>query len=319
FLAANKKAMKFTDDEKKGFAKSWEKSAEESLRLLQHIKSCKPHEIIDTISLNNARQTIMILCEPLAEIIRNIQENIAEIKKLKEEIQRLDITDKELKSKLYIPYIELEVKKMKQPKVVCTKIICRISVIQEDCHVKWKWLNTFMQKHNGVMMFGVCKSCGCHAKNHKAIFYKSVSNHIKKLQERIDRLKVHQNTVEDTMIKFTHFLKRNAIVAFNDAYVEYLNHIVHIEKQKIDDTSEEYNNEILKGLEEIKRNYEKNVKTIDAKYEEKVKVINANEKNKPSLYMLTSEDIFKLEKQLYSISGIGKYLQDIKNEEKRAF
>ncbi|RIB02387.1 hypothetical protein C2G38_2255622 [Gigaspora rosea] len=312
FLAAKKEGMEFTYNEEESFEKSWEKSKNESVRLLQHIIKCDPHPIMETVSLNNARQTVLLLCEPLAEINRNIQENMVEVEKFKKEMKISDIADEKFKKKLTIPYIKLEVVNLERPRVVCTKNSCRTSVIQDNCHVKWKWLNTFIQKRSGAMKFGMCSSCGCHAKNHKAIFYNSVSTRIEKevenIKERIDELKKYQNTVEDTVVKFTQFLKQNAITAFNDAYVEYLGYIIHLEKEKVSDASERNNNEILEGLEVTKR-----------KYEEKVKTIKTIGKNESSSDSLSFEDIFKLEQKLYELPDIGEYLQAIKKEEEEAF
>ncbi|CAG8722336.1 16832_t:CDS:2, partial [Dentiscutata erythropus] len=332
FLAAVKKGMSFTD--KEIFASSWEKSANESMRLLEHVINCTPHKIIDTISLNNARQIVMILYKPLAEVILNIQENIVQVEKLKKEIQRSDITAEEFKSKLYIPYIELELNQLERPRVVCTNSICKKSDVDktaESCHVKWKMLNAFMQKRNGVMIFGKCKSCGCSAKKHKAIFYESISkysekfdknienkisenkldqidkqNHIKMLQEKIDQLKVQQNTVDNIVIQFTQFLTQNAIATFNDTYAEYLDYIICLEKKK-KNSSKNYNNEILEGLEETKR-----------KYDEKVKAIkNKIENGEPPSCSPSIENIFSLVQQLYNLPNIGQYLQNVKKEERK--
>ncbi|CAG8462414.1 19238_t:CDS:2 [Gigaspora rosea] len=144
FLAANKEGMKFTDDVKRNFASSWEKSVMESVRLLTYITTRTPHKIIDTISLNNARQMVILFSGPFAEINRNIQENI-------------------------------------------------------------------------------------------------------------DQFKEIQNTVDKIIIQFTQFLKQNAIAVFNDAYVEYLDYIIHLEREKAN-TSKNYNKKVLDGLEEVKRN-----------------------------------------------------------------
>ncbi|CAG8606866.1 4537_t:CDS:1, partial [Cetraspora pellucida] len=134
-------------------------------------------------------------------------------------------------------------------------------------------------------------------------------NHIKMLQEKIDQLKVLQNTVDNIVIQFTQFLMQNAIAAFNDAYVEYLDYIIHIERENVDNTSENYDNNILEALEEIKR-----------KYNEEVKIIKEMiENNEPSSCSLSSEDILDLEQQLHGLPNVGKYLQAIKEEEKRAF
>ncbi|KAF0508683.1 p-loop containing nucleoside triphosphate hydrolase [Gigaspora margarita] len=329
FLAAVKEGMAFTD--KEIFAVSWEKSSDESMRLLQYIINCTPHKLIDTISLNNARQIVTILYEPLAEVNRNIQENLFHIKKLKKDIQRSDITVEELKSKLYIPDIKLELKLLDRPKVVCTSSNCQKSdKTVESCHIKWKKLNAFIQKRNGVMIFGKCKSCGCPAKKHKAIFSECKSNYLKKfdkniknkisenkldqfdkqdhinmLQEKIDQLIVQKDTIDNIVIQFTQFLTRNAIATFNDKYAEYLDYIICLEKKNLEITKS-CNNEILEGLEETKR-----------KYDEKVKVINKEiESGEPSSCSPSIEDIFYLVQQLYNLPNIGQYLQDVNQEEK---
>ncbi|CAG8588901.1 18299_t:CDS:2 [Racocetra persica] len=336
FLAAIKNGVSYSDKTKENYALSWENSVKESVRLLQYIIDRTPHKINDTISLNNARQTVMMLCEPLAEIDRNIQENIAEVNKLKKEIQKADITDEELRSKLYIPRIELKTISLERPRVTCTNIICQkqsIDISMGNCHVKWKTLNTFMLKYNGSMMFGKCKSCDCPAKSHKTNFYKSISKyskkidenienkisenkinqidkleHIEMLQEQINQLKEQQNTVNEIAIQFTQFLMQNAIAAFNDAYVEYLDYIIHLEREKYN-TFKDYNHKILEGLEEIKIKYDERVNILKKKIEN----------NDPSSCTLSSEDIFKLEQQLYSLPSIGQYLQAIKKEEEIAF
>ncbi|CAG8598909.1 10130_t:CDS:2, partial [Gigaspora rosea] len=331
FLAEIKNGSTYSENSKKNYIKSWEKSVNEAERLFKYIKSCTPHNINDTVSLNNARQTVMIFCEPLAEINRNIQENLAKIKELKEEIEKADLTEEELKSKLYIPHIELKITLLKQPRVRCKD--CKMLNINNkdtrNCGVQFKWFNSFMLEYYGIMMFGTCKSCNCPAKRHEAVFYESTSkyskvdnienkisenkkdqnnkqDHIKILQEKIDQLKERQNTVDKIIIQFTQFLMQNAIAVFNDTYAEYLDYIIHLERENVKKTS---NNEILKGLEEIK-----------SKYDEKVKIIKTKiENNEASSSSLSSKDIFKLEQQLYSLPDIGQYLQDIKKEEKKAF
>ncbi|CAG8803876.1 671_t:CDS:2, partial [Cetraspora pellucida] len=332
FLAAIKNNVSYSENTKKNHELSWNNSVEESIRLLKHIINCTPHKIIDTVSINNARQTVMIFCEPLAKVNQNIQENIAKVKKLKEEIQTTDLTEEELRSKLYVPHIELKITLLKQPRIVCKNCkIQKIDITMRYCHVKWKILTKFMLKYHGTMMFGKCKSCGCSAKSHEAVFYESISEYSKKvdetiknkilenkenqnnkqdhigiLQDKIDQLKEEQSIVDEIIIQFTQFLMQNAIAVFNDAYMEYLDYIIHLEKNK---NNEDYNNEILEGLEETKR-----------KYDEKVKVIKKMiENNDSSSHTLSSEDIFKLEQKLYNLPDIGQYLQDVKKEEKKAF
>ncbi|KAF0508680.1 p-loop containing nucleoside triphosphate hydrolase [Gigaspora margarita] len=177
-------------------------------------------------------------------------------------------------------------------------------------------------------MFGECKSCGCPAKNHKITFYENETkyskkidenienkiseskidqiykqDHIETLQRKINQLKEQQNTISEIIIQFTQFLIQNTIAVFNDAYVDYLDYIIHLKREKANASE----NNILKDLEEIKR-----------KYSEKVNIIkNMIENNESSSCSLSSEDIFRLEKQLYRLPNISRYLQDVKKAEKK--
>ncbi|CAG8840300.1 35678_t:CDS:1, partial [Racocetra persica] len=215
--------------------------------------------------------------------------------------------------------------------VVCKNSNCQAQNI--DCHVKWKASNIFILKLYGTMIFGKCKPCGCTAKNHKIIFYKSISEYTKIIDEyieykisinkidqiykqdcidilekQIDQLKKQQNIVGEIIPQFAQFLKQNAIAVYNDAYVEYLDHIIRLERQKAS-TSENYNNKILEGLDEVKRIYNERMKII----EEMIK------DNDPASCSLSPEDIIKLENKLYNLPNFGNYLRTIKKEEERAF
>lgn len=59
FLAAIKSGFPFTDDDKETYTKSWDKAVEESVRLINHICSIKPHNTNDTMTLNKAKEIII--------------------------------------------------------------------------------------------------------------------------------------------------------------------------------------------------------------------------------------------------------------------
>ncbi|CAG2166576.1 unnamed protein product [Oppiella nova] len=101
----------FSDDLTQEYIRSWNQSVEECARLLQYIVSLTPYNVMDTISLNNAKQNIQLLIEPLVDISKNIAENIIDcerqmsvIKKFKGDIQELNtivgVPFKSLKPKL---------------------------------------------------------------------------------------------------------------------------------------------------------------------------------------------------------------------------
>ena len=88
YLAAVKNGLglMFPKNQLESFANSWEKSAIEFDRLLEHIDSIVPHTLKDTLSINNSRRMILHSTKPLAEISANIQANIVSISEYKEEL-----------------------------------------------------------------------------------------------------------------------------------------------------------------------------------------------------------------------------------------
>ncbi|PKY56562.1 hypothetical protein RhiirA4_284637, partial [Rhizophagus irregularis] len=269
FLAALKEGIAFTETDELCFAESWKKSVNESRRLIEHIAGCKPHQVEDTISLNNARSIVMLLSKPLAEVGQLIQTNIKLIKEKQSEIENSDKTIEDLKDQLYIPQIDLEPIQLGYPRTVCTNGSCvktlkinettiKIDYIQHCCKRCYVPFNNYL-KLCWAMKFidGTCKECGCERNKHMHISYenkqitynivnedvnseilKNKSDQdakkamIKECEERLTQLKGEQNIINEISIKFAQFLRQNAIASFNDAYAEYLDLFVNEEKIK---------------------------------------------------------------------------------------
>ena len=64
----------------------------ESVRLIKYLVTCTPHQVNDTISLNNSRNIVIYLSKPLAEIGQLIQENIKLNKKRQKELENSNQT-----------------------------------------------------------------------------------------------------------------------------------------------------------------------------------------------------------------------------------
>jgi GTP-binding protein EngB required for normal cell division len=75
FLAAikNEPPVTFDEGEFQSFVSSWDKSVAETWRMLQYIGSLKPHPVRSTMNLNQAKELVIKLARPLAEISRLIQ------------------------------------------------------------------------------------------------------------------------------------------------------------------------------------------------------------------------------------------------------
>ncbi|CAG8521474.1 2935_t:CDS:2, partial [Racocetra persica] len=351
FLAAFKQNILFEETDKEIYAVSWKRSVDESNRLIRYFKSCKPHDIKDTISLNNARQIVMDLSKPLAEICQNIQINIALAEEKKEEIKKSDLTIADLKGKLHLPQIDLKPIQLNYPRTVCTSSSCvktltvgktkmkKIDYITH-CHKRCYLQGVECNIINNSALLGCtamagtkkCQVCGCLWNKHMHITYENEqisvdkvdenikilisekqsdqtikAAYIKDLEKRINQLKEEKKTINKIIVKFALFLRQNAIAAFNDAYVDYLDHFINEEKIKKGANPNTYNNKVLEELETSRREYAEKMETIK----------DAIEADKVSSVPISPEDINKLEKQLLNLTISGQTLQKMKDETKR--
>ena len=72
FLACKKSGVSFTDEDVATFSSIWDLSVKETVRLFKYIQGKSPHDVENTISLNNARRNVLELSKPLA-LIKNEQ------------------------------------------------------------------------------------------------------------------------------------------------------------------------------------------------------------------------------------------------------
>ncbi|CAG2165119.1 unnamed protein product [Oppiella nova] len=78
--------MVFDDMLKRDYEINWQRSVKECDRLLERIISIPPHKVMDTLSLNNSKQNILLLTKPLADIAKNISDNVKQCERHKKRI-----------------------------------------------------------------------------------------------------------------------------------------------------------------------------------------------------------------------------------------
>ncbi|CAG2115502.1 unnamed protein product, partial [Medioppia subpectinata] len=103
---------------------SWERSVEECRRLFNHIIQLPAHKVMDTLSLNNAKQIIQLLTKPLADITKNIADNVMQCELNKNEIKAYKGSIEDLHKKLYIPSVEIISVPLDRPKTICGVAEC---------------------------------------------------------------------------------------------------------------------------------------------------------------------------------------------------
>uniref|UniRef100_A0A914QB10 G domain-containing protein n=1 Tax=Panagrolaimus davidi TaxID=227884 RepID=A0A914QB10_9BILA len=114
----------FTEEEFNAYATSWKQSATETHRFIEFAARKSSHQVADTLAVNKIRTIILCLAKPLATINELIESNIKVINDKKRELHNTANDLNELKKKLKITLIGMEIKPLNYPKTVCTAASC---------------------------------------------------------------------------------------------------------------------------------------------------------------------------------------------------
>ncbi|CAG2170384.1 unnamed protein product [Oppiella nova] len=336
--------MQFNEDFKRDYDISWKRSVTECDRLLERIVSLPPHKVMDTLSLNNAKQNILLLTQPLADIANNIANNVKECEAHKRRIFDFRGTIEELQRELYIPSKDIVSTPLAKPKTVCGDIQCctkeNINGVEKvhyrvnchnPCYLKFSDGNIMGNKgllecaafieykrvgedryyhpsefpkdnrefgehefNDEGLVLGMpsqvtksdkCFKCKHSYQTHLHINYETrivttkirdenknkrittdkeameaQQSKMKELDEKIKELTSEQDTITRCMAEFAWFLRHNALTTFNDAFEDYVRHLIDNER-KGGSMSAEDNRETIKKLEQllVKYKYEKEV------------------------------------------------------------
>ncbi|KAN0000364.1 hypothetical protein ACTFIZ_000817 [Dictyostelium cf. discoideum] len=123
-LAALQNNVKFSQNQINDFSSSWKVSVESTEKLISYFNLLPPHDIRNTVSLNECRILINSLLKPVVEITRLIDTKLMNIKNQKQELIAQSDAIESLKKNLTISYIDLERKDLPYPTTVCTNSTC---------------------------------------------------------------------------------------------------------------------------------------------------------------------------------------------------
>ncbi|EAQ87497.1 hypothetical protein CHGG_04116 [Chaetomium globosum CBS 148.51] len=277
YLAARQKGidMGLVEDN----TRSWSRSVSESKRLLKHIRGLTPHQVRSTINLNETRDMIVKLTEPMALIAQKIQTSIAVNNDQVRMLNNAELSRSQLEKSLYVQRETVESYEVGDPRTVCTHGDCvevrndfagrdeTVVVYKTMCHRPCYLGGQVKRNQKGdpklkdcqaMYSNGFCSGCSHNYLDHMHIYYdyrpltyrhenKDVSKELIKhasdieLQQEAIRLretaiaefKVEHAQVQEAAIQFGFFLKRHAIEPYNDATIEYVDHLIQQEKLKV--------------------------------------------------------------------------------------
>lgn len=171
-------------------AASWQWSVSESKRLVNHFQSLPPHEVQSTLSLNQARQIVLQLARPMAQITEVIKNTVAVNQDQLEELKTTKLSKAELEKRLTVTKQVLSTEALERPRTVCTNSKCveyrgdgdgneELSAIYKSiCHDGCSLPGAFVFRFRSLRRCsvihwrkGTCKVCSHHWSQHMHITY----------------------------------------------------------------------------------------------------------------------------------------------------
>jgi hypothetical protein len=126
---------------------------------------------------------------------------------------------------------------------------------------------------------------------------RSSESTILRIDRRISQLKQEQDIIRHICAKLTLFLTVNSINPTNEDVIEYINHFIREEKQKLNAGDD--NKEIIQGLENMIK-----------EYQDEIKLLKSNiGKEEDRSDVPTIDEIFVFKCQLCELPITGKYMQ----------
>ncbi|KAN0000946.1 hypothetical protein ACTFIZ_001403 [Dictyostelium cf. discoideum] len=325
YCAATGDETNFPEEQISNFGKSWEKSSEDFHKLLKEITKAKPHDVSNTMCINNARTMISNLNQPLSSCISNINTNIKLMEQQSEKLRNNSFNE----SLLFIPVSVVKTENLENSLLVCTRKGCT-SNTENPCNnniVDPKWYSSLYWCNN-FKKSGICKKCSntgflpCLWFNHQIISIKEIPQVnqitesdnkslgertlkeiiieremlVSKMNERKTLFQEEYDTINTAIVDFSVFLWHHSLIKINSSYEDYINY--QMNQLENSDEESENSDELIKKLDKHLREYKENV--------EKLK---ENVQNK-KVSVKTQEEIFDTFDKLLNLPNVGYIIQN---------
>lgn len=106
------------------FRRSWQRSADETRRLLKYVSSLQPHSVTGTLCLNSAREFISQLTAPIAEVDDKIQRTIGLVTDQLAKVNNAKTQKAVLELTLFYLRVDIDVQRLDRPRTVCKNPAC---------------------------------------------------------------------------------------------------------------------------------------------------------------------------------------------------
>ena len=197
---------------------SWCKSMESTRRLMERAVRVKPHSVVDTLSLNNARRAIVALCQPLVQTAKCVAVNVHELKRAREKMAYCASTDLS-GGRVEIVLRQFRFVNLPYSATVCTSSKCctvdKGIMYERVCHGHCRWSPT-IRMCSAFKGNGSCVHCGCSYRQHvwssyvpEVTYVKLVLN-VREIERRKDQSMDEMTTLIDTCAKLSMFFRDNS-------------------------------------------------------------------------------------------------------------
>lgn len=292
FLCALKENINFPKEERASFAQSWERSVEETNRLISYVSSLKPYHVSDTEIITDLRYKISNVIDTLHDISLNSKS--LEIRSLQD--QKNDYFRKLLDLQSSVKVQETTLKKITvNGDIVCSNPTCTENfnneiiyktICCEECKIptnKYDTLKNVDLLACEKLSNQICATCKCGWEQHMMIQYRLLKETNFKIdatvQEEIDKTKKLRNELQvkieevkkemileeeekKVLIDFgtTIFkcLNKHSLLLYNDALGGYLDYLISSIETKSDKTQDDKTR--IKNLNELKKKHEQGMK-----------------------------------------------------------
>lgn len=243
---------------------SWIQSAKEARRLIRTTMKLPVHRVQETLALYRTRNMIAGMTKPMVAIVTAIKATKAKHAEAQEKLSELQAEGLKLDENFKVDYVVPVRRNLKEPQTVCSDPSCgkpvlvdNISIKQytkichEACYIETAEETVGLPELAKCSAFGNngqnCSVCGhpwsvhlhvSYRLDHESLpnpaVYKAIRDNVNGLVSLEDTLAVIEKKkkqldeanqlVQQSLAIFGIYLKHNAMVAFNDAIIKYLDY-----------------------------------------------------------------------------------------------